>query len=540
MTAIDYGPEVATDEPTIFERPGYRQVTPRWADRYYEETVGRSEIDGEWFDPTTQHFTSVTSVLGKGVVTDWTGPTKANQAKWTWEHRAWLASLDEEWRDEALKRLRESSGESLDLAAERGSAVHRALEAIMQGHPVDRDDLVRNGAIEYLLAIENFVRCEQPRPLLIEVACFDREANVAGTCDFVGYIKSLDGILVLDWKSRTGGHDRRTKEAVQVAAYARMLEHRYYLNHRGQRCRQPIDGCGVVTFAPDGTYAVHPVDRAAADDLYDVALAMAGGNKVSNLYGKARKAGAPDVNALAMERLAVIPDGTPERMMLASRWAELGLGKPSAGGLTVEDWPVADACLAEAEGRFKAFEQPLTADPVYAGMDEIAVVHRRYLALPADLRELADLRATGLPKITISIMTTDEVEDWHRVLAVVEEDHVARQQECLALFNEVRELLDPARTAMLAQCPEGVQNWTRLDLERIWALLAAFHAGHLTPTEDFDLVPCANQIKTLAAPGKRTVVTACAERAVTLGLEPPRKWADLVADPVLFAVACGH
>lgn len=188
-------------EPTVRVGPGWRQTTPNAKNqpRFYEDTAPG---DDRW-EATDQRFISVTEALRAGFPTDFTGPTKWNQARWTWANRADLLTKTE---DDMVRAMVDSSEVTLRQAADRGTAVHHYIEDRLNGKIPNWAEVVEAGAAPWIAAVEQFLRDCKPQVVLAEVVCFDREHEVAGTCDAVVTLDPIEkhadlaGTWELDWK----------------------------------------------------------------------------------------------------------------------------------------------------------------------------------------------------------------------------------------------------------------------------------------------------------------------------------------------------
>lgn len=273
---IDHDEEIGA-ESVVRTGPGWRQETPPGNGRrkYYDTAPG----DDRW-DATDEAFDSLTSALGVGYPTDWSQPAKWNQARWTWENRTDLLTKPEA---EAVRAMVDSSTITLNQAADRGSAIHRYIEARLEGHVPDWEDCRRRDALPWIAAVEAFLDDVQVQPMLIEAVAFHRDLGIAGTTDSVS--KTSEGVGCWDWKTRAKGHDRRGKEAAQLGGYRRMLTEGYYFDDRGLRRQlEQLDYLAIVTFCGDGTYAIHYADLDAADRAFNLAMEMGEASKVSRLY----------------------------------------------------------------------------------------------------------------------------------------------------------------------------------------------------------------------------------------------------------------
>lgn len=197
---IDYDQAEAEREPQVDVGPGWRRTTPtaKNQQRFYEDMAPGDETWPE----TDQQFTSVTEALRQGFPTDFTGPTKWNQARWTWANRTDLLTKPE---SDAVKAMVDSSDVTLRQAADRGTAVHHYIEDRLNGQIPNWAELEEKGATPWIAAVEKFLAECSPEVVLAEVVCFDRENAVAGTCDAVVrlFFPGLEGLWELDWKSRT-------------------------------------------------------------------------------------------------------------------------------------------------------------------------------------------------------------------------------------------------------------------------------------------------------------------------------------------------
>lgn len=424
---------ITLDEPTealdeVVEGRGWRRTTPAKGGRYYEDTAPTCELA----EATEQRFSSLTHTLRTCFPTDFTGPTKWNVAK---------AAVNQqvEWRSlpdaEAVRWLVDQADVSLNQAADRGSAIHRAIEARLLGLPIDLDDVTRNGARDYVPAIEAFLRDADPQPDLVEAVAFGRSTETACTLDFLGSL-TIDGTrlehCVTDWKSRTKNHDRRTKEAAQLGGIIDMAAGGYYMDDRGHRRQAEIRNAGIVTFTPDGTWAWHPVDPKVAVGAWWTALEMRHYTLVSNVYGKAHRGAVLDVAAVAAERLANIPDG-PERSTLAQLWTSHGL--PKVADLTLEHWVTVDQLLTAAE----PFPESKRPDVTFCTNEQVAELAARLRALPPDLRDGVLRAGGGLPALDSVVLTTEDAEDWERLVTPAESTAQGRRLEIDLILGQLDE-----------------------------------------------------------------------------------------------------
>lgn len=115
---------------------------------------------------------------------------------------------------DAKKLLKGAPWSKRDDAGDRGTAVHKALEAIVRGKPIP-DDLQTEDELECAIAAEAFLEEFMDRPLASELTVFSRTYGYAGTLDLWCLDKS--GVpWLLDYKTSRSLYP---EHAVQQAAY---------------------------------------------------------------------------------------------------------------------------------------------------------------------------------------------------------------------------------------------------------------------------------------------------------------------------------
>lgn len=516
---IDYAETEPVD--VVVEGPGWRQTTPVGrGGRYYEDVAPSCELEVD----TNGRFASLTHTLRTCFPTDFTGPAKWNVARAAVDQRdEWITRPD----DDARRWLVDQADVSLHAAGDRGSAVHRAVEALLEGAQVDMDDLVRNGAVDYLAAVEAFLIAAKPRPTLLETVAFNRWTGTACTLDYFGGLFDLDAVVV-DWKTRTKNHDRRPKEAAQLGGIIDMASNGYYMDDRGHRAQATVDHSAIVTFAPDGTWAYHPVEVDTAVASWRAALAMRPHTLVSNVYGKARKGAPLDVVGIVTERLAAIPADSPEKMALAMAWREHGL--PKVADLTLEDWRLADELLTRVE--------PFRTTPgevvTYATTAEVTELFERIRALPSDLRAEVDRAGGGLGDLGNGLATVEVVEDWERLVTPAESAAAGRLFDVGIILGQLGAALVPSPylPAVRTFFPNDFNDWTDADVDRCAEVVDAILDGDIISTAAGTLIVSPKVIE--SSPKLETRMKA-AEVARTIGRPVPTKFSDVMSDPVLFA-----
>lgn len=335
------------------------------------------------------------------------------------------------------------------------------------------------------------------------------------------------------------GHDRRPKEAAQLGAYHSMLTGRtgYYMDNRGRR--RTIDGelrMGIVTFCPDGTWAMHEVDTDQANAAYELALAMREQSKVSTLYaGKAQVSEPFDPNPVLAAALANVPEGCDEWKRLADAWVTAGLGAPSQGQVPPERYGEAMALIHRYASKYQPFPA-VKEEPLCVKQDVQNALLIRLRNLPLDIRQQVLDHGTGLGSLDGSTLTVADAEDWDRHIKGGEEKASLRRAEATDIVNLIIELGPDTVTAVLKPLPNP-HNWTERDLTvaaACWKALDENQLSLLGGELCVNLIP-AHQLATDTEGGKRALTTIAKQKAQELGLTKPSKWDDLMADPVLYA-----
>lgn len=127
--------------------------------------------------------------------------------------------------------------------------------------------------------------------------------------------------------------------------------------------------------------------------------------------------------------------------------------------------------------------------------------------------------------------STDDVEDWERLLVPAEAAHARRLEEIRANL--------PHKRSIAATLGKDFEQWTALDLDRAYALAEAAEAGQLSDIVDHPNVEPRYGVPTHTLAfderPKREVVALAKTEAAALGLPAPKSYADVVGDVVLFA-----
>jgi hypothetical protein len=191
--------------------------------------------------------TAVTDVLDKPALTNWKRRQVALAAV---EHAERLVVDRKAGNTEAAVAFLMATRTSGDVAKDRGSRIHRVLEAIVRREPytVEPDDMLAvDGARAWL-------NSHEIEPLEIESFLLNETEGYGGTCDLVALI---DGVIwLLDWKtsSSVAFPDGKVYDdyRLQLAAY----RHAEFIARPGDGERYPlpaIERCGVLHVTDGGT-----------------------------------------------------------------------------------------------------------------------------------------------------------------------------------------------------------------------------------------------------------------------------------------------
>lgn len=147
---------------------------------------------------------------------------------------------------EALKKRGLMYWQRTNEAANRGTAIHQALEAWALHGEVPNPAKVRESWRGYMAGLAKWLATEQPQFLETERAVGSRRLAVAGTRDTVVRIKAREGTILADLKTSKRAYDTHH---IQLAAYELL----------GCEMGEPEpDSRMVVVVKEDGTYEVTP------------------------------------------------------------------------------------------------------------------------------------------------------------------------------------------------------------------------------------------------------------------------------------------
>lgn len=187
---------------------------------------------------------------------DWIAGEVAGAA---WKHRNALVAMDER---EARDLLAPAANRQRDSAADRGHAIHDALERIIDGRPLTIGHDATHDADIYVPCLELLVAELRPEIVATEVVVFGD--GYAGTFDAIW--RRGNDLVIVDYKSRKAGKaaTRYPEEGAQLAAYSRAT---YWVveDDDGMRRMAPLEVSRglIVSIAPDG-YRLYDVDLDSA------------------------------------------------------------------------------------------------------------------------------------------------------------------------------------------------------------------------------------------------------------------------------------
>lgn len=163
-------------------------------------------IDGDFY----RRVTTYTGGLPKPWLSGWAAKAVAEFAV---EHR-------DQWTDlpktDAKKLLKGSPWSKRDDAADRGTAVHKAIEAYLRDEPLP--DGLNEEEFDCAVQAETFLERSVAKTLAAELTVFNRTHVYAGTLDL--WCVDHDGARwVLDWKTSSSDSVPYTDWTIQQAAY---------------------------------------------------------------------------------------------------------------------------------------------------------------------------------------------------------------------------------------------------------------------------------------------------------------------------------
>lgn len=181
--------------------------------------------------------------------------------------------------DTAIYDLKNVPWRDRDLAANRGTEVHRYAEAIVLDEPLDDPPEEIHGHIEQLA---RFLEEWRPTFDMVECVVASREHGYMGTFDFLGHIPGLGRVLG-DWKTNRSGIF--SEVALQLASY-RYAE--FIVGPDGTEIPMPKVDQAVAIHITADNYDVVPVatGRAVFESFLDVKRVFEFTKRMSDLIGE--------------------------------------------------------------------------------------------------------------------------------------------------------------------------------------------------------------------------------------------------------------
>ncbi len=146
----------------------------------------------------------------------------------------------------------------LDAARERGTALHRAIEADHYGYAVD----IPGPVAPFMDAYRKFVAESGHEPIASEIVVREARWRFCGHVDRVGFLNGRR--YLLDWKS--GQSVDLLAATWQVSGYVMAWE--------AEHPTEPIHSAGIVQFREDGSYRCYEVDPRAGAKVFLAALVV--------------------------------------------------------------------------------------------------------------------------------------------------------------------------------------------------------------------------------------------------------------------------
>lgn len=194
----------------------------------------------QWGDETFWSVTTILGALAKPALKSWGERVVAEYAV---ERRAeWLPLADAD-PAAAIRAIKGAPYQQASDAADRGTAVHAAIESLTLGRPVpDKWPITVADRMEHF---DRFVEEYQPEWLAAEATVYNRRRHYAGTLD--GICRIGGATYVLDVKTSKGVYPDM---ALQLAAY----RHAEFIGAPdGTEVPLPTtDGAVILHLRPDG------------------------------------------------------------------------------------------------------------------------------------------------------------------------------------------------------------------------------------------------------------------------------------------------
>lgn len=227
------------------------------------------KVDGEFRRRVTTHL--------RGIPKPWLGGWAAKEvASFAVEHTdQWLPLVEAGKTTDAMKLLKGAPWSKRDDAADRGSAVHSAIEAFLNDTPLpdglnEEEETCALSAMEFL---DEFLA----EPLAAELTVFSRQHDYAGTLDL--WCVDREGTRwIVDFKTSS---DVYPEHAVQQVAYQRaewaVIEKASIGKEDEERWSgrliqwgpERAEKLGILHVTPDGA-KLHEIEQGVTERLWTV------------------------------------------------------------------------------------------------------------------------------------------------------------------------------------------------------------------------------------------------------------------------------
>jgi hypothetical protein len=175
-------------------------------------------------------------------------------------------------RAQAEATIAKAADHDLKEAGDRGTDVHRILEALAAGQdPGLLFPPLRADALEYRPACEQFLAEHRPEFVYTEVVGINRTLGYGGTVDVYANMDAAGGLVSLDWKSRgdDSQHGAYDNEAAQVGgAYTHFDYLIVEIDGQAQRVPMPALAGAVIVSLKTDSYVAYPVDMNKAWEAF--------------------------------------------------------------------------------------------------------------------------------------------------------------------------------------------------------------------------------------------------------------------------------
>lgn len=239
--------------------------------------VDREPADGTW-EPTGEkdkliNCTTVAKAISSDAFFKKVGSSRVpldalRVAKYADENLERLAGMES---DERIEAMATAATRDLNRAAERGTAVHSLIEALLKG----QSPLILDGEAEQYLDIAEKVATDFADQLThMEVVAFHRNHPERGL-DYAGTFDGFGKSVFLDWKTRgpDAKHGAYEKEVAQLGL-GTLCSYYFDVDRDGNLVRTAMpsfDELLVVSIRPD-SYEVYPIDPVLAADVAEKAI----------------------------------------------------------------------------------------------------------------------------------------------------------------------------------------------------------------------------------------------------------------------------